>query len=228
MVGVPNSDLQSVSDASGAQAWVQRNILSHWPSVRFKYVVVGNEVSPLNGENDGKAQYVLPSIVNIFNAIPSANLHYQIMVSTSIDMSLLAKSCPPSEGAFRGDVRSYLDPIIGHLAWAGAPLLVNVYPYFSYSDNPTDIALDYATFTSSSPVVWDPGHGYQNLFDAMVDAVYLALEHAGQSCLRIIISESGWPSRGRRHGTSHKNAQAYLLNQKVYPNLDTTLKKSKI
>ncbi|XVF62473.1 hypothetical protein PTKIN_Ptkin09bG0010800 [Pterospermum kingtungense] len=221
MVGVPNSDLQSVSDASGAQAWVQQNILSYWPSVMFKYIVVGNEVSPHKG--DDRARYVLPSIVNIFNAIRSAGLQYQIMVSTSIDMSFLGKSYPPSEGAFRWDVKSHMDPIIGHLDWAGAPLLVSVYPYQAYSDDPTDISLEYATFTSPSPVVWDQGRGYQNLLDAMVDAVYSAVENAWQSAtvdavysagprtMRLIISESGWPSRPR-YGRPHEDSQAYLLN----------------
>lgn len=210
MVGVPNLDLQYVSNPSNAQSWVQQNILSYWPSVRFKYIVVGNEVNPLS--NDGFAQYVRPSLVNIFNAIRSAGLQFQIAISTSIGMSLLGNSYPPSDGAFRGDVRSYLDPIIGHLAYAGAPLLVNVYPYFAYSDNPKDISLSYATFNSPSPVVTDRGRGYQNLFDAMVDAVYSALEHAGQGSLKIVVSESGWPSRGRRTGTSPENAQTYLRN----------------
>ena len=190
---------------------MQRNVQSYWPSVRFRYIAVGNEVSPVNGGTAGMAQFVLPALVNVFNAIRSAGLQDQIRVSTAIDMTLIGNSFPPSAGAFRGDVRSYLDPIIGHLAWARTPLLANIYTYFSYIGNPRDISLPYAIFTSPSPVVWDQGRGYQNLFDAMLDSLYSALENAGQGSLEVVVSESGWPLAGG-FATSVDNARTYLSN----------------
>ncbi|XP_022760689.1 glucan endo-1,3-beta-glucosidase, basic vacuolar isoform [Durio zibethinus] len=211
MLGVPNSDLQSLANPSNAQSWVQRNVLTYWPSVRFRYIAVGNEVSPVNGGTAWFAQFVLPALVNVFNAVRSAGLQDQVRVSTAIDMTLIGNSYPPSAGAFRGDVRSYLDPIIGHLAWARTPLLANIYTYFSYSGNPRDISLPYAIFTSPSPVVWDQGRGYQNLFDAMLDSLYSALERAGQGGLQVVVSESGWPSAGG-FGTTVDNARTYLTN----------------
>ncbi|XWS53530.1 hypothetical protein CRYUN_Cryun10bG0009300 [Craigia yunnanensis] len=159
----------------------------------------------------GLAQFVLPALVNVFNAIRSAGLQDQIRISTAIDMTLIGNSFPPSAGAFRGDVRSYLDPIIGHLAWARTPLLANIYTYFSYAGNPRDISLPYAIFTSPSPVIWDQGRGYQNLFDAMLDSLYSALENAGQHSVDVVVSESGWPSAGG-FGTSVDNARTYLSN----------------
>lgn len=209
MLGVPNSELQSFTNPSNAQSWVQRNVIAYWPSVRFRYIAVGNEVSPING--GGISQFVLPALVNVFNAVRSAGLQDQIKVSTAIDTTLIGNSFPPSAGTFRGDVRSYLDPIIGHLAWARTPLFANIYTYFSYSGNPRDISLPYAIFTSPSPVVWDQGRGYQNLFDAMLDALYSALENAGQGGLDVVVSESGWPSAGA-FGTSVDNARTYLSN----------------
>ncbi|EOY06693.1 Glycosyl hydrolase superfamily protein [Theobroma cacao] len=209
MLGVPNSDLQNLANPSNAQSWVQRNVVSYWPSVRFRYIAVGNEVSPVNGGTAWLAQFVLPALVNVFNAVRSAGLHNDIKVSIAIDMTLIGNSYPPSAGAFRGDVRSYLDPIIGHLAWASTPLLANIYPYFSHAGNPRDISLPYALFTSPSPVAWDQGRGYQNLFDAMLDALYSALENAGQPSLGVVVSESGWPSAGG-FATSVENAQTYL------------------
>ncbi|GLU08480.1 hypothetical protein SLE2022_253910 [Rubroshorea leprosula] len=211
MIGVPNSDLQSLSNPSNAQSWVQRNVLSYWPSVRFRYIAVGNEVSPVNPGTASIAQYVLPALVNVFNAIRSAGLQDQIKVSTAIDMTLIGNSYPPSAGAFRGDVRKYIDPIIGHLTYAKTPLFANIYTYFSYAGNPRDISLPYALFTSPSPVIWDGSRGYQNLFDAMLDALYSALERAGQYSVDVVVSESGWPSDGAFAAT-FDNARTYYSN----------------
>lgn len=212
MLGVPNSELQSLaSNPSNAQSWVQRNVRNFWPSVRFRYIAVGNEVSPVNGGTAWMAQFVLPAMQNVQNAIRSAGLQDQIKVSTAIDMTLIGNSYPPSQGAFRGDVRSYLDPIIRFLVNNRAPLLANIYTYFSYAGNPRDISLPYALFTSPSVVVWDGSHGYQNLFDAMLDALYSAIERAGGGSLEVVVSESGWPSAGG-FATSPDNARTYYTN----------------
>lgn len=212
MLGVPNSDLQGLaSNPSNAQSWVQRNVRNFWPSVRIRYIAVGNEVSPVNGGTAWMAQFVLPAMQNIYNAIRSAGLQDQIKVSTAIDMTLIGNSYPPSQGAFRGDVRQYLDPIIGFLVYAKSPLLANIYTYFSYAGNPRDISLPYALFTSPSVVVWDGQRGYRNLFDAMLDSLYSALERAGGASLEVVVSESGWPSAGG-FATSVDNARTYYSN----------------
>ncbi|XP_004295093.1 PREDICTED: glucan endo-1,3-beta-glucosidase, basic isoform [Fragaria vesca subsp. vesca] len=208
ILGVPNSLLQDfAANPSNAQNWVQTNVLNFYPSVRIKYIAVGNEVSPVNGDTS-LAQFLLPAMQHVYQAVRAANLHDLIKVSTAIDTTLIGVSYPPSQGAFRGDVRGYLDPIIGYLVYAQAPLLANIYTYFSYAGNPRDISLPYALFTSPSVVAWDGDKGYQNLFDAMLDGLYSALEGAWGGSLEVVVSESGWPSAGG-FGTSPENAQTY-------------------
>ncbi|QHO37740.1 hypothetical protein HN51_004287 [Arachis hypogaea] len=212
ILGVPNSDLQGLAtNSDSARQWVQRNVLSFWPSVKIKYITVGNEVRPVGDSTSWMAQYVLPAIQNVYQAIRAQGLHDQIKVSTAIDMSLLGNSFPPSQASFRADVRSYLDLIIGYLVYAGAPLLTNIYPYFSYKDNPRDISLPYAIFTSPNVVVQDGQYGYQNLFDAMLDAVHAAIDNTGIGFVEVVVSESGWPSSGD-FGATYDSAQIYLDN----------------
>ena len=173
-------------------------------------MVVGNEINPV-GSSSEFAQYVLPAIQNIYQAIRAQGLQDLIKVTTAIDMTLLGNSYPPSQSYFRTDVRSYLDPIIGYLVYANAPLLANVLPYFSYSNNPIDISLSYALFNSTNVVVWDGQYGYQNLFDAMLDAVHVAIDNTGIGYVEVVVSESGWPSDGGFAAT-YDNAHVYLEN----------------
>ncbi|KAG6679205.1 hypothetical protein I3842_14G119300 [Carya illinoinensis] len=209
IIGIPNNNIQALTDAAAATSWVQDNVKNYWPDVKFRYIAVGNEVHP----NDAVAQFVLPAMQNISNAIAAAKLQDQIKVSTSIDTTLVENSFPPSQGSFSGAATSFINPIIKFLVRNGAPLLINVYPYFAYTGNPQSISLSYALFTSPGVVVTDPegNRGYRNLFDALLDAHYSALEKAGAPNLKIVVSESGWPSEGG-NATSVENAGTFYKN----------------
>ncbi|GFQ02926.1 glucan endo-1 3-beta-glucosidase basic isoform [Phtheirospermum japonicum] len=206
VLGVPNSQLQNLAATqANADAWVQNNI-KNFTNVKFKYIAVGNEISPLKSYTF--APFVLPAMKNINNAISAAGL-VGIKVSTAISTEVLGKSYPPSEGTFRPEVTSYLTGIIGFLISNNAPLLVNVYPYFAYINNKAQISLDYALFKSDGVIAG--GVKYQNLFYAILDAMYAALEKSGGPSLEIVVSESGWPSAGG-DATTVENAKSYYTN----------------
>uniref|UniRef100_A0A803R190 glucan endo-1,3-beta-D-glucosidase n=1 Tax=Cannabis sativa TaxID=3483 RepID=A0A803R190_CANSA len=178
ILDLPNSDLQKMASSQPeADTWVQNNI-QNYNDVNIKYIAVGNEVDP-NGQN---AQYLFPAMQNIQNSINKAGLTDRVKVSTSLKYDFIGDgSFPPSKGSIRSTYKPLFDRIIEFLNNNRAPLLVNLYPYFSYSGQPNTIPLDYALFTASSEVVHDDGSGlgYQNLFDAMLDTAYFALEKVG-------------------------------------------------
>ncbi|MED6181465.1 hypothetical protein PIB30_019540 [Stylosanthes scabra] len=196
--------LQAIgSDPNAANNWVNTNIKPYAQDVKFKYIIVGNEVHP----TDDVAQYVFPGMQNIQNALAAANLQSQIKVSTAIEMSLLGQTYPPSAGAFADGAIDYMKKIINFLVPNRSPLLANIYPYYAYSGDQQNVPLDYALFTQQSK---NPD-GYQNLFDAMLDATYAALEKIGGNSLIIVVAESGWPSSGGA-GSSDDNAKLYYQN----------------
>jgi exo-beta-1,3-glucanase (GH17 family) len=102
--------------------------------------------------------------------------------------------------------------VVRLLSSTGAPLLANVYPYFAYVGDTTNIHLDYATFQPGTTVT-DNGNGltYTSLFDAMVDSIYAALEDSGRPGVKVVVSETGWPSSGSFAATV-QNARTYNQN----------------
>ncbi|CAH2042122.1 unnamed protein product [Thlaspi arvense] len=205
VLDVPNANLQSLSaDYSAAVQWVQNNVVAYSSDVKFRYISVGNEVDP-NTDAAQYVNYVLPAMQNVYKALEAANLQGQIKVSTAAYMGLIGVSYPPANGAFKDNVKSFIQPIISFLVQNNAPLLANIYPYFARIGDQSSVPLDYALFTGQ------PNGAYTNLFDAMLDAFYSAVESEGGSNVEIVVSESGWPSAGGADA-SVANAQTYYSN----------------
>uniref|UniRef100_A0A0D9VA42 Glucan endo-1,3-beta-D-glucosidase n=1 Tax=Leersia perrieri TaxID=77586 RepID=A0A0D9VA42_9ORYZ len=199
---VGNDQLAALAtDSSAATSFVQNNIQPYSSTVNFAYIAVGNEVA------GGDTQYILPAMQNLNAALSAAGLGNQIKVSTSVSQGVVG-GFPPSSGTFTA---SHMPPIAQYLASTNSPLLANVYPYFAYVDNQAQIDINYALFTSPGTVVQDGDKGYQNLFDALVDTFYSALESAGAGGVPVVVSESGWPSDGGT-AASAGNAQTYNQN----------------
>ncbi|GFY96869.1 glycosyl hydrolase superfamily protein [Actinidia rufa] len=93
---------------------------------------------------------------------------------TTVTAMILASSYPPSSGAFTGETIEVMRNVVAFLQRTGAPIMVNVYPYFAYASDPADISLEYATFRAQKPIM-DGKLKYYSLFDAMVDAYYAAM-----------------------------------------------------
>ncbi|GLT95906.1 hypothetical protein SLE2022_135610 [Rubroshorea leprosula] len=176
MLGVPNEDLKGIANGQAvADAWVRNNI-KNYPTVKIRYITIGNEINPWDFR------------CTVHRPCRGENPKFP-QRGTAILTGALAESYPPSKGSFKTEYKQILDPLIGFLVKNNSPLLVNVYPYFSYIENMKNILLEYALFTAPGQVVFDQKLQYQNLFDAIVDAMYAALEKSGGGSVEVVVSE---------------------------------------
>ncbi|CAH9100745.1 unnamed protein product [Cuscuta epithymum] len=213
-VNLPNEQLYNAAKREAfAYNWVQRNIAAYHPATWFEAIAVGNEVfvDPQN-----TTRFLLPAMKNIHEALVKFNLHGDVKVSSPIALSALQNSYPSSAGSFRPEfVGPVLKPMLQFLRQTGSYLMVNCYPFFAYESNSDVIPLDYALFRENPGVV-DAGNGlrYFNLFDAQIDAVFAAMSALKFDDIKLVVSETGWPSKGdpTELGASVDNAAAYNGN----------------
>ncbi|KDP30806.1 hypothetical protein JCGZ_13749 [Jatropha curcas] len=213
-VDLPNELLYSAAKRqSFALSWVQRNIAAYYPSTQIEAIAVGNEVF-VDPHNTTK--FLIPAMKNIHQALEKLNLHSDIKISSPIALSALQSSYPSSAGAFRSElIEPVFKPLLDFLRQTGSYLMVNAYPFFAYESNSDVISLDYALFRENPGVV-DAGNGlrYFSLFDAQIDAVFAAMSALKYDDIRMVVTETGWPSKGDENelGASLQNAAAYNGN----------------
>lgn len=213
-VDLPNELLFAAARSkSFALTWVQRNIAACFPSTQIEGIAVGNEVFV---DPNNTTLFLIPAMKNIHEALVKYNLNNAIKVSSPIALSALQNSYPSSAGSFRSElVEPVFKPLLAFLRQTGSYLMVNAYPFFAYESNSDVISLDYALFRENPGVV-DSGNGlrYFSLFDAQIDAVFAALSALKYDDIKVVVTETGWPSYGDENekGASMQNAAAYNGN----------------
>nr|DAD29556.1 TPA_asm: hypothetical protein HUJ06_031024 [Nelumbo nucifera] len=137
MVGIPNEQLQLMasSDPTAAYSWVFEHVFLNRDDVKFKYIVVGNEVS------FAEFKYILPAMRNIYSALELADLQNQIKVSTAVFSGHISETYPPRNSVFNSQIRPLMEEIVAFLVEKQAPLLANVYPFFAYLSNQDQITV---------------------------------------------------------------------------------------
>ncbi|KAK4275421.1 hypothetical protein QN277_018507 [Acacia crassicarpa] len=229
VVALPNELLSSAAaDQSFTDKWVQANISQYHPATQFEAIAVGNEVfvAPNN-----PTQFLVPAMKNVQASLAKHNLT-NIKVSSPVALSALQSSFPPSSGAFKSElIEPAIRPMLDFLRKTGSDLMVNAYPFFAYEANSKTISLDYALI-KQNPGVVDSGNGlrYMSLLEAQIDAVYAAMSALKYDDVKIVVSETGWPSKGDSNeiGAGMDNAASYNGNlvNRVLTGSGTPLRKN--
>ncbi|KAG0616156.1 hypothetical protein M758_5G094300 [Ceratodon purpureus] len=214
IVCVPNQEIIGLArSAKAARTFVHNHIDKRVnAAAKITYIVVGNEI--LSGIPE-----IWPALVPAMWQIHSALVHYEldekIKISTPHSMGVLAASYPPSAGVFGDNIKtSIMEPMLNFLKLTGSTFMMNIYPYFPFRDDPVNISPAYALFLNNTGVD-DPNTGlhYSNLFDAMYDASVFAMKNLGYNDIPVMVTETGWPSKG-----DASEAPATLEYARIYNN----------
>ncbi|XP_033144616.1 glucan endo-1,3-beta-glucosidase 12 isoform X1 [Brassica rapa] len=211
VVSLPNENLTAAAaDQSYTDKWVQENVKKYTPATDIEAIAVGNEVF-VDPKNTTK--YLVAAMTNVQSSLVKFNLDKSVKISSPIALSALANSYPPSAGSFKPDlIEPVIKPMLDLLRKTSSHLMVNAYPFFAYAANADKIPLDYALFRENAGNV-DSGNGlkYNSLFDAQIDAVYAAMAAVGFNDVKLVVTETGWPSAGDENeiGAGSANAAAY-------------------
>ncbi|XVF86453.1 hypothetical protein PTKIN_Ptkin18bG0041500 [Pterospermum kingtungense] len=196
IVGLPNEYLKDISIGEDrAMNWVKENVQSFLPGTRVRGIAVGNEI--LGGGDLALWEVLLPAAKNVYGALSKLGLNHRVEVSSPHSEAVFANSFPPSACIFKPDVVPYMRPLLQFFTQIGSPFYINAYPFLAYKNDPEHVDINYALF-KDNPGVYDTKTNlhYDNMFEAQVDAAYAALEKAGFSKMEVIVSETGWASRG--------------------------------
>ncbi|KAM6544621.1 hypothetical protein CsatB_025357 [Cannabis sativa] len=218
---VPNNEISILaSNQSKANEWVQNNVLPYYPQTMIRFLLIGNEILSYSTEQDKVMWFdLVPAMNNIRSSLKALNIR-NIRIGTPLAMDILQSTFPPSNSVFRSDIsESVILPILQFLNKTKSFFFIDVYPYFPWSSNPTNINLNYALLNPNPNPNFhysDPGTGliYTNLLDQMLDSLHFAMAKLGFSKIPLLISETGWPTAGdfEQVGANVYNAATYNRN----------------
>lgn len=214
VIGLNNGLVKDMNtSADHAMSWVKDNVQSFLPETRIRGIAVGNEV--LGGSDYDLYGALLGAMKNVHNALKKLKLDDHIQITTAHSQAVFSNSYPPSSCRFEDNVNNYMKPMLEFFQEIGSPFCLNAYPFLSYMGDPENIEINYALFESTDGI-YDPitDLHYDNMLDAQIDAAYAALKSAGYKKMEVVITETGWASKGDSNeaAATVSNARTYNYN----------------
>ncbi|XP_077243678.1 O-Glycosyl hydrolases family 17 protein [Tasmannia lanceolata] len=198
IVGIPNNQIVALgSSNTSAAIWVSRNIAAYYPETLITHIAVGDEVLT---SVPSSAPILIPAIEFLYSALVASNLHTQIKISTPHSASIVLDPFPPSQAFFNQSLAPILLNLLQFLSQTKSPLMLNLYPYYVFMQNKGVVPLDNSLFKPLTPAKEevDPNTllHYTNVLDAMIDSAYFSMKNLNITDVTILVTETGWPSKG--------------------------------
>ncbi|KAJ8545677.1 hypothetical protein K7X08_018260 [Anisodus acutangulus] len=198
IISVPNNQILAIgSSNTTAAAWIGRNVAAYFPETLITAIAVGDEILTTVPSS---APLLIPAIESLYSALVAANLHTQIKISTPNAASIILDPFPPSQAFFNQSMSSVLSQLLQFLSRTESPLMMNLYPYYVFMQNKGVVPIDNSLFKPLTPSkeMVDPNTllHYTNVLDAMIDSVYFSMKNLNVTDVAVLVTESGWPSKG--------------------------------
>ncbi|PWA87969.1 glycoside hydrolase family 17 [Artemisia annua] len=215
VIGLPNERVKDLSSsADTAYTWVKENVQNYIKDTNIVGIAVGNEV--LGGGDLDLQTALFGAIQNIYNATQRLKLS-GVQITTAHSQAVFSNSYPPSSCIFKEEVAQNMKKILDLFKEMGSPFCLNAYPFLAYMGSPDKIDINYALFNPTDGIYDEKWKlHYDNMLDAQIDAAYAALEDAGFNKMEVIVTETGWASRGdpNEAAATFENARTYNYNLK--------------
>ncbi|XP_011096055.1 glucan endo-1,3-beta-glucosidase 1 [Sesamum indicum] len=216
IVSVPNNQLLAIGSSNATAAtWIGRNVAAYYPDTLITGIAVGDEVLTTIPSS---APLLMSAIESLYSALVAANLHTQIKISTPSSASIILDPFPPSQAFFNQSLSPVITQLLQFLSRTQSPLMMNLYPYYVFMQNKGVVPLDNSLFKPLTPSkeMVDPNTllHYTNVLDAMIDSVYFSMKNLNVTDVVVLVTETGWPSRGdsKEPYATIDNADTYNSN----------------
>ncbi|KAK6117909.1 hypothetical protein DH2020_022171 [Rehmannia glutinosa] len=206
-VTVPNGEIPALTDLAYARRWLAANIEPFYPQTKINYILVGNEILHWGPQN--LVDNLVAAMRTLHQALILSGIK-DIKITTAHSLGILESSDPPSLAKFRpGWDKGVLAPVLQFHRETKSPFMVNPYPYFGYSPENANFSVFHTNrgvfdkFTKRT---------YGNMFDMLMDAVYVSMMKLRYGDVDIAVGETGWSALGEsfeQPRCSVENAAAY-------------------
>ncbi|EYU19897.1 hypothetical protein ABFS82_06G077700 [Erythranthe guttata] len=193
-VTIPNGEIPNLANIHYARRYIAANIKPFHPQTKFQYILVGNEI--LHWGPQDLRDNLVAAMHSVNKALRLEKIT-GVKVTTAHSLGILQPSDLPSLARFTaGWDKDYLAPILEFHRQTRTPFMVNPYPYFGYSPDKSDFAL-----FRPNKGVYDKyiRRTYGNMFDLLLDSVYVSMKKLGFPDVEIAVGETGWASQGETY-----------------------------
>ncbi|KAI3800277.1 hypothetical protein L1987_28364 [Smallanthus sonchifolius] len=216
IISVPNNQILGIGSSNTTAAnWINRNVAAFYPDTLITALAVGDEVLTTV---PSLSSMLMPAIESLYSALVASNLHTQIKISTPHASNIILDPFPPSQAYFNETLSPVIVQLLQFLSRTNSPLMMNMYPYYVFMQNKGVVPLDNSLFKPLTPSkeMVDPNTllHYTNVLDAMIDSAYSSMKNLNVSDILVLVTETGWPSKGdsKEPYATIDNADTYNSN----------------